>query len=291
MKKHLTGLLRFPSMKPKHSSVESKNISSPASQQRIFFTHEMLEPYERLGPDPDFSQIYKIREDTVVKFGDVVRMAEAAAMRFVREKTSIPVPEDFDAYTQDGSKYGCVVVEYIEGRQLDQVWETYDETQKEGIVSQLRGHIHELRSISGTFVGSVDGTYCADQFFSDDPTSYGPFESEDAFNDGFVRAVRAQGSHTWTKTVARFIKALPSHKIVLTHNDLAPRNILVRDGKVVAIVDWELSGFYPEYWEYVKAYYWPNWQTFWIAEGIVDKIVEPYLLELGYMLHARDIIW
>jgi len=93
--------------------------------------------------------------------------------------------------------------------------------------------------------------------------------------------------------VVRFIGALPQQhrRIVLTHNDLAPRNILLRDAKVVAIVDWELSGFYPGYWEYVKAYYWPSWRSAWITEGILYQILDPFILELACLLHARDIIW
>jgi aminoglycoside phosphotransferase (APT) family kinase protein len=40
-----------------------------------------------------------------------------------------------------------------------------------------------------------------------------------------------------------------------THADLAPRNIIVRHGRVVAIIDWAFSGWYPEYWEFTKAHY------------------------------------
>lgn len=43
-----------------------------------------------------------------------------------------------------------------------------------------------------------------------------------------------------------------SHRIVFTHGDLAPRNIIVRDGKIVGLLDWEDAEWYPEYWEYVK---------------------------------------
>jgi thiamine kinase-like enzyme len=52
------------------------------------------------------------------------------------------------------------------------------------------------------------------------------------------------------------------HKIVFTHADLNPRNILVdrvvsADGscrwRVSGIVDWETAGYYPEYWDYTKA--------------------------------------
>ena len=34
---------------------------------------------------------------------------------------------------------------------------------------------------------------------------------------------------------------------------MAPRNIIVKGGKIVAIVDWEMAGWYPEYWEYTTA--------------------------------------
>ena len=43
------------------------------------------------------------------------------------------------------------------------------------------------------------------------------------------------------------------NEIVFTHGDLDPRNILVEEGHVTGIVDWEQSGWYPGYWEYVKA--------------------------------------
>src|SRR5947208_16267216 len=102
-------------------------------------------------------------------------------------------------------------MEYIDRRPLDAVWGSYNKAQKDGIIAQLRQYLDELRMISGTFVGSVDGTYCEDQFFSIDPRAYGPFESEAAFHDGLVQALRERGRNTWTEMVVRFIKALPHH--------------------------------------------------------------------------------
>ncbi|KAK1763750.1 hypothetical protein QBC33DRAFT_580912 [Phialemonium atrogriseum] len=40
---------------------------------------------------------------------------------------------------------------------------------------------------------------------------------------------------------------------VLTHGDLTPRNFLVQGGVITGIVDWERSGFFPEYAEYAFA--------------------------------------
>ncbi|KAF7888458.1 uncharacterized protein EAF02_002999 [Botrytis sinoallii] len=39
-------------------------------------------------------------------------------------------------------------------------------------------------------------------------------------------------------------------KYVLSHGDLNPRNILVKDGNVTAIIDWEHGGYRPEWWEW-----------------------------------------
>jgi aminoglycoside phosphotransferase (APT) family kinase protein len=40
-----------------------------------------------------------------------------------------------------------------------------------------------------------------------------------------------------------------NHGIVFAHGDLHPGNILIHDGRVAAILDWEMAGWYPEYWE------------------------------------------
>lgn len=30
---------------------------------------------------------------------------------------------------------------------------------------------------------------------------------------------------------------------------------MIKNGRVAAIIDWEMAGWYPEYWEYAKAFY------------------------------------
>jgi hypothetical protein len=39
----------------------------------------------------------------------------------------------------------------------------------------------------------------------------------------------------------------------------------VRDRKIVAVIDWQFAGWYPEYWEYTKAHYglynMPDWYS------------------------------
>jgi aminoglycoside phosphotransferase (APT) family kinase protein len=85
------------------------------------------------------------------------------------------------------------------------------------------------------------------------------------------------------------VLALEDHEIVLTHGDMAPINIMVQGSKVVAILDWELAGVYPEYCEYVKALYRPDWESDWIKDRAVNKILEPYPEELAISLHINTV--
>jgi hypothetical protein len=75
-----------------------------------------------------------------------------------------------------------------------------------------------------------------------------------------------------------------SYKTIFTHADLNRRNIMVRDGRVVAIIDWAYSGWYPEYWEYTKAFY--NW----VGEEWEDSLAM-YLDNYETELTAERKLW
>lgn len=75
---------------------------------------------------------------------------------------------------------------------------------------------------------------------------------------------------------------------VLTHGDLNPCNIMVRGDTVVGIIDWECSGWYPNYWEYTNA--WLGNQTRMAWQGVVDKFLDAYPEELE-MERTRQKWW
>ncbi|KAM4066801.1 phosphotransferase enzyme family protein [Hirsutella rhossiliensis] len=43
-----------------------------------------------------------------------------------------------------------------------------------------------------------------------------------------------------------------SGRIVLSHSELSPKNIIVNNGVIVSIIGWDYGGWYPEWWDYVK---------------------------------------
>ncbi|KAI1112723.1 kinase-like protein [Nemania sp. NC0429] len=239
---------------------------------------EDLANAQRFG---EFAPVYKIDSTTVVKSGKTVRLAEAEAMRFVHSNTSIPVPEVYNAYKDEDSGHTRIIMEFIVGAELEEVWDTYSVVEKESVIAQLRGYMEELRQFKGTYIGAIDGSWCDDHFFDDNPGGYGPFKDEEEFNAGIVKALKQAKSGVFVDvTCDIWLECMKGNEIVFTHNDFAPRNILVRRPKVVAILDWELSGYYPDYWEYCKAMRRADWQ-----------ILQPRLKELSVMWNTTEIIW
>lgn len=251
-----------------------------------------LSDANRLVPE-NFVNVYRVDDQTVVKLCHPLRLAEAHAMRLVREKTSVPVPKVYDAYIDNSTSKsrGVIVMEYVKGDVLADVWDTLSREQRSSIIAQLHHFMNQLRSIKSDFIGSVDNTSCDDPIFSVDFGGFGPYKTEQEFNEGIIRALKLSNDGTWSRHVARLVNSMSSHEIVLTHADFSPRNILVQGDKVVAIIDWEMSGFYPAYWEYVKAMYHPEWKSGWIMDGAVEKILKPYYLEHAVLLHVQAVVW
>lgn len=79
----------------------------------------------------------------------------------------------------------------------------------------------------------------------------GPFDTEQEFNEFILRDMVSIAPDL-LRHYAKFA-LMDDHEIVFTHSDLAPRNILVKGGRVAAIIDWEYAGWYPAHWEYCQA--------------------------------------
>lgn len=255
-------------------------------------TNEMLLQCKRLG-DPQLSQVWQYNATTVIKRVDPpsAASAEAASMRLARERTSVPVPRILKTIIPENDKeYGIIFMEYIQGESLESAWPSLQDEDKENVLAQLRDYMHQLHQVEGEFIGSVDRSVCNDQLFANREHDYGPYENEDAFRLGIGQSLRACDANSFTQIAINMVNAMPkTERIVLTHGDFVPRNILVREGNVVAIVDWEMAGFYPEYWEYAKAHFFADYEHPWQEERAVDMVLRPFLVELAALLHTRSI--
>lgn len=258
-------------------------------------THGMLLGCKRLG-DAQLSQVWQYNATTVVKrvSPPSAAAAEAAAMQLARDKTTAPVPRVLKTIIPDSDReYGIIFMDHVDGQPLDEAWPSLSSADKQTTLAQLRDYMRQIRQVRGPFIGAVDGSVCNDQLFANREHAYGPYPDEDAFRAGIAQSLRACDANAFTQLAINLVNAMPmsdDNRFVLTHGDLVPRNILVREGgHVVAIVDWEMAGFYPEYWEYAKAHFFADYDHPWQEERAIDQVLEPHLAQLATLLHTRSI--
>ncbi|GBE87269.1 hypothetical protein SCP_1005160 [Sparassis crispa] len=147
-------------------------------------------------------------------------------------------------------------MEFIPGRTLKDAWPDMTAASKDTLTEQLRVHMNSLRSLRGTYIGGLGCTPCFDHIFADEPPSdCGPFPNVAAFHDTLAKAINRYGvpeGFPTSRSKCRLFK--DDYHIVFSHGDFASRNIMLsEEGKLAAILDWETAGFWPEYWEWMKA--------------------------------------
>lgn len=189
--------------------------------------------------------------EIILKAGPSVKMSEAAAMRFVAERTSIPVPTVYDAYEKDGNGY--IFMSRIEGMPLGAVWSTMHEQDQVSILDQLMNHMKELRQITGTFYGALWSSACEDVVFKHFPfthqdLTYGPYHTRSEYNSGLVEALRNSRPdrvlNQSDELLASKLQSCIDERKVFSHGDIHPRNIIVSNScRIAGIIDWEVAGF------------------------------------------------
>lgn len=163
----------------------------------------------------------------------------------------LPVPRLHDiSIVQD---ICTITMDFVDGVCLEDAWSSMSTDQKRSIAQQLKRIVEIMRAAQPTstpnLIGACDGPARDCRYISE--YIGGPFETESQFND-FVLNLGKRTPQLIRETLAESLQGLVGHRIVFSHADLSPRNIIVRDGKIQGLLDWEFAGWYPEYWEYIK---------------------------------------
>ncbi|KAK9762581.1 anthranilate synthase / indole-3-glycerol phosphate synthase [Basidiobolus ranarum] len=229
---------------------------------------------ESNGIETEINPRVQIRDGKIVKYGHNVTLEEARTIKFIKEHTSIPVPEIYDYYTDNGSNY--IVMEYIEGTSLENKLtnKELDEVDIDNICLQLREYVNQLRNIKGNYIGTISKTSISDVMFG----VIGPYENEKALNAHILEGV----AQTLKNYYADFLRSMFISKgessFYLTHGDLTPRNIIIgENNKIIGIIDWEGSGYLPEYWEYARSRIGVSWNDIWFSK--IEKFIDPHHYE------------
>lgn len=272
------------------------NLSTPSIAQ-IQAATEVLSP-------PDASaKVVRLGHNFAVKFGLGVSLVEGQSQRFIAENTGVPVPKVFDVFSEHLTKINYIVMEYVSGRTLEFLWDSLTPAEKFDITNQLQAALKELRSLqSPPFLGSIGQQPFADGIFwepVEDPLISGPFQNEAELNEGILRRLeRTEPPSHLSLLRLLMTTTLRDHHIVFTHGDLQPKNIMVdrmgtkENGNSIfkiKIIDWEISGWYPEYWEFCNATISGRFRPHWLE--VIQQILQVYPTEYLMMQNIRSLLF
>ncbi|KAF8950807.1 kinase-like domain-containing protein, partial [Flammula alnicola] len=200
---------------------------------------------------------------------------EARVMDFIHCHTAIPVPRVHMIFERDKVFYN--VMDFIPGTPLDHLYATSSPEALRDIARELSGFIQQIRSVPivpRTTLGSWDGK----------PPAVG-------YECGAIQCFKsvAEFDAYWIKR-SKLDISLPSTEhamVVPTHGDLHGENILVEDGKIVAIIDWDTFGWYPDFWELLSVWRAGGVSKKWrgALEGVFGPLTERHLLYMT-LLHS-----
>lgn len=195
----------------------------------------------------------------------------------------------YDVQTRPRAR--VMVSERVPGAPLAEIWGTATQAERESYKAQLREQLAKMRRCTQPFIGRVSASGEATptyNLYDRLLTTYmGPFHDETEFDEWLVKRGMYKTGLVWRIRMKRFMEREKQRqqqqreasgdgggKFVLTHGDLAPRNIMAKDGVITGIIDWGRGGFFPEYAEYAFAMELsPGIEKWWIP--VLKEILEP----------------
>lgn len=170
--------------------------------------------------------------------------------RFLQKMTTIPVPSTVLEWSEPDDT-SLRIVKRMEGIPLTKAWPNLQEDEKRNIAKQTCEYLAQLRTLQSDWIEGLDHKPIYDSFLFSGPdnTPYGPLKSDDELWDAMAGNIKQLPSKVQQVLRQNMPPATP---YTFTHGDLSQANILVKDGQVTGIIDWEVSGYLPRWWEFVK---------------------------------------
>lgn len=226
---------------------------------------------------------HKVEDSIYVKRGTSHQIRrEADALDFVRQHTSIPIPSVFEIHIdEDDTNPGSwLSMNAIPGCPLTDAWPNMNEEARKATQTDLHSYLYELRAVpppTPAYIGSCKGGPAYDHRLNNGHPC-GPFASESDFNDFLVtpvaRCPRKELVNHYRRQLA------DDHGVAFTHADLCGEHIFVEPttGRITGIIDWEMAGWWPAYWEYTKSRFGNRYKTWW--KKLIANVLDPYQHEL-----------
>lgn len=169
------------------------------------------------------------------------------------------VPEVY-GWRRDGDEL-FLFMELIMGECLHDRWKDLTEQEKTQICAELGTMVRALRRLKRPpeeeFIGAIGGQPSMETLCFGVRSD--PYPNSEAFYEFFMRIPSSEREMAHEEGLPQLPYDSP---IVFTHCDLNFSNIMITPRsadqcpRVLAIIDWEQSGWMPSFWEYSKPMFW-----------------------------------
>ncbi|GIK07374.1 hypothetical protein Aspvir_003037 [Aspergillus viridinutans] len=207
------------------------------------------------------SRVFNLSSNFIAKRYEPSEVEDALKATEVASQLGIRCPSVRKMIKTQGNAY--TIMDRMEGTTLDVVWKELGWFMTVKLGLQLRRFVKILRSVTSPTAGSLATGECRSFWLEDRyglPANSGPAEIAHFFRfwanfTSMRRAMQASkqpqapDSPDYTVGVPMTIEPF-----VLTHHDLAPRNLLLSPSGQLSLLDWDLAGFYPVTFEYASMY-------------------------------------
>ncbi|GKZ79768.1 hypothetical protein AnigIFM56816_003974 [Aspergillus niger] len=210
------------------------------------------ESYLKLFYEAGDRGIWSIGSKVILKDrGSNLPTSEVPNIQFVQEQTSIPVPTVIESWEE--REHTLILMRRIPGEPLSNVWSKLTTEEKERIAKQTAGYLQQLRTLQSDKIQCLGGRPVFSNFLFKNKGSNevprGPFASDDEL---WAEMERGLNEKIPEAARVRLRQCMPSAMpYTFTHGDLTNVNIMVENGELTGIVDWETAGYFPVWWEYV----------------------------------------
>ncbi|OJD19625.1 hypothetical protein AJ78_00482 [Emergomyces pasteurianus Ep9510] len=215
---------------------------------------------ERLWESPTRGVVVKCNKEVIVKVitGDNNDTTEYTTMPYLAEHApEIPAPKPHGLIRF--GPFHAIFMSYIPDMTLAQAWPSLSLIDKVSIQQQLDDIFRRLRTLrqeNGNELGGISGEGVK-EYRVNECARWKDITTAREFSD-LQFSARHHGSKTYIKFLHSFLedKNATMHGSVFTHGDVRRENIMMKQDPsknnaymVTGIIDWEDSGFYPEYYE------------------------------------------
>ncbi|KAK0476438.1 kinase-like domain-containing protein [Armillaria novae-zelandiae] len=244
-------------------------------------------------------RVAEVEGDLIIKYGTSVRAGEGIAMRIVAAQTSIPVPEVISIVEDRETTY--VVQRKLTGIHLSEIIDDLEEATGLRIQEQLRHILTQLSCVTpleegrqltklgkspvergdgtvGVAVGGLVGLpeWTGGLFSVFQPSRLTSPPKFLGTTLDLLAKLQKIGRMRPDKAQKHlpFIDAI--RPLMFCHGDFCPENILIHDGAVSGIIDWEVAGWYPYFWTAWFGATTGNFKNHRIWSDWRSRLIEPY---------------